>query len=37
LLAEKLAEVTNRQGDIVPMSGGAQGANEVGKFMASKT
>lgn len=36
LLAEKLAEVTNRQGDIVPMSGGAQGTNEIGKLMASK-
>jgi NAD(P)-dependent dehydrogenase (short-subunit alcohol dehydrogenase family) len=36
LLAEKLAEVTNRQGDMVPMSGAAQGTNEVGKFMASK-
>jgi NAD(P)-dependent dehydrogenase (short-subunit alcohol dehydrogenase family) len=35
LLAAKLAEVTNRQGDVVPMSGGAQGTNEVGKFMAS--
>ncbi len=36
LLAAKLAEVINRQGDVVPMSGGAQGTNEVGKFMASK-
>jgi NAD(P)-dependent dehydrogenase (short-subunit alcohol dehydrogenase family) len=36
LLAEKLAEVTNRQGDTVPMSGSAQGTNEVGKFMASR-
>jgi NAD(P)-dependent dehydrogenase (short-subunit alcohol dehydrogenase family) len=36
LLAAKLVEVTNRQGDVVPMSGGAQGTNEVGKFMASK-
>ncbi len=36
LLAEKLAEVTNRQGDTVPMSGGAQGTNEIGKLMASK-
>jgi NAD(P)-dependent dehydrogenase (short-subunit alcohol dehydrogenase family) len=37
ILAAKLAEVTNRQGDIVPMSGGAQGTNEIGKLMASKT
>jgi NAD(P)-dependent dehydrogenase (short-subunit alcohol dehydrogenase family) len=36
LLAAKLAEVSNRQGDIVPMSGGAQGTNEIGKLMASK-
>jgi NAD(P)-dependent dehydrogenase (short-subunit alcohol dehydrogenase family) len=36
LLAAKLAEVTNRQGDIVPMSGAAQGTNEIGKLMASK-
>jgi NAD(P)-dependent dehydrogenase (short-subunit alcohol dehydrogenase family) len=36
LLAAKLAEVSSRQGDVVPMSGAAQGANEVGKFMASK-
>ena len=36
LLAAKLTEVTNRQGDIVPMSGGAQGTNEIGKLMASK-
>ena len=36
LLAEKLAEVTNRHGDIVPMSGGAQGTNEIGKLMVSK-
>lgn len=36
LLAQKLAEVTNRQNDTVPMSGSAQGTNEVGKFMASK-
>jgi NAD(P)-dependent dehydrogenase (short-subunit alcohol dehydrogenase family) len=36
LLAEKLAEVTNRQNDVVPMSGAAQGTNEVGKLMASK-
>ena len=37
LLAAKLVEVTNRQGDVVPMSGGAQGTNEVGKFMSSKS
>jgi NAD(P)-dependent dehydrogenase (short-subunit alcohol dehydrogenase family) len=36
LLAAKLAEVTNRQNDVVPMSGAAQGTNEVGKFMASQ-
>ena len=36
LLAEKLAEVTNRQGDMVPLSGAAQGTNEIGKLMASK-
>jgi NAD(P)-dependent dehydrogenase (short-subunit alcohol dehydrogenase family) len=36
LLAAKLTDVTNRQGDIVPMSGGAQGTNEIGKLMASK-
>ena len=36
LLAAKLAEVTNRQNDTVPMSGGAQGTNEIGKLMASK-
>ena len=36
LLAAKLAEVTNRHGDTVPMSGSAQGTNEVGKFMANK-
>ena len=35
LLAAKLAEVTNRRGDMVPMSGGAQGTNEIGKLMAS--
>jgi NAD(P)-dependent dehydrogenase (short-subunit alcohol dehydrogenase family) len=34
LLAAKLTEVTNRQGDTVPMSGGAQGTNEIGKLMA---
>jgi NAD(P)-dependent dehydrogenase (short-subunit alcohol dehydrogenase family) len=37
LLAAKLAEVTNREGDVVPMSGSAQGTNEVGKFMAIKS
>jgi hypothetical protein len=36
LLAAKLAEVTNRQNDTVPMSGSAQGTNEVGKFMANQ-
>lgn len=36
LLAEQLAQVTNRQNDTVPMSGGAQGTNEIGKLMASK-
>jgi NAD(P)-dependent dehydrogenase (short-subunit alcohol dehydrogenase family) len=36
LLAAKLAEVTNRQNDVVPMSGAAQGTNEVGKFMTSQ-
>lgn len=36
LLAAKLAEVTNRQGDAVPMGGSTQGTNEVGKFMANK-
>jgi NAD(P)-dependent dehydrogenase (short-subunit alcohol dehydrogenase family) len=35
LLAAKLTEVINREGDVVPMSGSAQGTNEVGKFMAS--
>ena len=35
LLAAKLAEVTNRQNDTVPMSGSAQGTNEVQKMMAS--
>jgi NAD(P)-dependent dehydrogenase (short-subunit alcohol dehydrogenase family) len=33
LLAAKLADVTNRQGDTVPMSGGAQGQNEIHKMM----
>ena len=35
LLAKKLAEVTQRQSDTVPMSGSAQGTNEIGKLMAS--
>ncbi len=33
-LAARLAEVTNREGETVPMSGSAQGTNEVTKFMA---
>jgi NAD(P)-dependent dehydrogenase (short-subunit alcohol dehydrogenase family) len=33
-LAERLAEVTERSGEIVPQSGAAQGSNEVGKAMA---
>jgi len=33
-LAERLAEVTDRSGEIVPQSGAAQGSNEVGKAMA---
>jgi NAD(P)-dependent dehydrogenase (short-subunit alcohol dehydrogenase family) len=37
LLAEKLADVTNRYNDTVPMSGAAQGTNEIGKLMASKS
>jgi NAD(P)-dependent dehydrogenase (short-subunit alcohol dehydrogenase family) len=36
LLAAKLAEVTNRQNEVVPMSGAAQGTNEVGKFLTSQ-
>lgn len=36
LLAAKLAEVTNRQNDVVPMSGAAQGTNEIGKLVASQ-
>lgn len=36
LLAAKLAEVTNRQNDTVPLSGSAQGTNEIGKLMAGK-
>ncbi|HET7836275.1 MAG TPA: SDR family NAD(P)-dependent oxidoreductase [Variovorax sp.] len=34
-LAERLAEVTDRSGEIVPQSGAAQGSNEVGKAMAN--
>lgn len=34
-LAEQLAQVTNRDGEVVPQSGSAQGTNEVGKFMAN--
>jgi len=34
-LAERLAEVTDRAGEIVPQSGAAQGSNEVGKAMAN--
>jgi NAD(P)-dependent dehydrogenase (short-subunit alcohol dehydrogenase family) len=34
-LAARLAEVTSREGEIVPQSGSAQGSNEVGKAMAS--
>jgi NAD(P)-dependent dehydrogenase (short-subunit alcohol dehydrogenase family) len=34
-LAARLAEVTDRNGEIVPQSGAAQGANEVGKAMAN--
>lgn len=34
-LAEQLAQVTKRDGDMVPQSGSAQGTNEVGKFMAN--
>jgi NAD(P)-dependent dehydrogenase (short-subunit alcohol dehydrogenase family) len=34
-LAARLAEVTERHGEIVPQSGAAQGANEVGKAMAN--
>ena len=33
-LAERLAEVLDRSGEIVPRSGAAQGSNEVGKAMA---
>lgn len=34
-LASRLAEVTDRNGEIVPQSGAAQGSNEVGKAMAN--
>ncbi|MDM0011858.1 SDR family NAD(P)-dependent oxidoreductase [Variovorax sp. J22P168] len=34
-LAARLAEVTDRSGEIVPQSGAAQGSNEVGKAMAN--
>jgi NAD(P)-dependent dehydrogenase (short-subunit alcohol dehydrogenase family) len=34
-LARRLAEVTDRAGEIVPQSGAAQGSNEVGKAMAA--
>lgn len=34
-LAARLAEVTDRNGEIVPQSGAAQGSNEVGKAMAN--
>ncbi len=34
-LAEQLAEVTAREGEIVPLSGSAQGSNEVGQAMAN--
>ncbi|MGJ7507089.1 SDR family oxidoreductase [Variovorax sp. GT1P44] len=34
-LAARLVEVTDRQGEIVPQSGAAQGSNEVGKAMAN--
>ena len=34
-LAQRLSEVTDRNGEIVPQSGAAQGSNEVGKAMAS--
>jgi NAD(P)-dependent dehydrogenase (short-subunit alcohol dehydrogenase family) len=36
LLVAKLAEVTNRQNDVIPMSGAAQGTNEIGMLMARK-
>ncbi|RZI96745.1 MAG: SDR family NAD(P)-dependent oxidoreductase [Variovorax sp.] len=34
-LAARLAEVTDRDGEIVPQSGAAQGSNEVGRAMAA--
>ncbi|MDM0048423.1 SDR family oxidoreductase [Variovorax sp. J22R115] len=34
-LAQRLTEVTDRSGEIVPQSGAAQGSNEVGKAMAN--
>jgi len=34
-LAARLAEVTDRSGEIVPQSGAAQGSNEVGKAIAN--
>jgi hypothetical protein len=34
-LAARLAEVTDRTGEVVPQSGAAQGSNEVGKAMAA--
>jgi len=34
-LAARLAEVTSREGEIVPQSGSPQGSNEVGKAMAN--
>jgi len=34
-LAARLAEVSSREGEIVPQSGTAQGSNEVGKAMAA--
>jgi NAD(P)-dependent dehydrogenase (short-subunit alcohol dehydrogenase family) len=34
-LAARLAEVTSREGEIVPQSGSAQGSNEVGKAMVN--
>ncbi len=34
-LAERLADVTMRDGDMVPQSGAAQGGNEMGKAMAA--
>lgn len=35
-LAARLAEVTSREGEVVPQSGATQGSNEVGKAMAAK-